>query len=489
MRIRLVVALLLAACFAAHAQTTPVSCTAATLSGTYSLTLTGRDILPPATVAKILDGVGTITFDGVSAVTANLATTNGSGTVTPQTWTGTYSIPSNCQGAINFTTGDTAAFVLIPYNSGKDFTVTGQDGTFQFGGSGGPQPVACVNATLSGAYVFSGTGFAIGSGAPVGADSVSGLLQFDGAGNVAGNWTVGTNGSLTSDSGTGAYTMSSACTGTATVTDPNNVTYNFNYTAVAADGSSVAMVISTPANVFSVTAHTTFDNPGLAVANAAGVSGGTPPGSLFSIYGANLATTSTFAQETTSNWPTSLGGASVTVNGETVPLSYAAKGQINAQMPFDTPPGVATVVVKVGSNVSNAVAATVPATAVPGVFVYGTNIAIAQNFPSYTLNSSSSPAPAGSVVIVYFTGGGPVTGGTALVTGHPTPGNTTYPVTENASATIAGLPATVEYIGLTPGFVGLYQANILVPAVAKGGHNMILTVGGTASNTTTIYTN
>ncbi len=235
-----------------------------------------------------------------------------------------------------------------------------------------------------------------------------------------------------------------------------------------------------------MTAHSTFANPGLAVANAAGVSGGTPPGSLFSIYGTNLANNQ--AQAITSPWPATLAGASVTVNGETAPLSYADKGQINAQMPLDIPPGVATVVVKLGSNVSNAAAALVPATAVPGVFIYGSNIAIAQNYPSYTLNSPASPAEAGSAVIVYFTGGGPVHGGAALQTGHATP-NRAYPITEDASATIGGQPATVEFVGLTPGFVGLYQANIVVPALAKGGHAMTLTIGGTASNTTTIFTN
>jgi uncharacterized protein (TIGR03437 family) len=157
-------------------------------------------------------------------------------------------------------------------------------------------------------------------------------------------------------------------------------------------------------------------------------------------------------------------------------------------MPLDIPPGVATVVVTVGTNVSNAVAALVPATAVPGVFIYGSNIAVAQNYPSYTLNSSAAPAPAGSVVIVYFTGGGPVSNAGALKSGTATPNNT-YPVTETATATIAGVNATVEFAGLTPGFVGLYQANIVIPAVAKGGHTLVLNVGGTNSNSTTIYTN
>jgi uncharacterized protein (TIGR03437 family) len=395
-------------------------------------------------------------------------------------------IPSTCNGSITFTSGNTGTFVLIPYNSGKDFTLTGQDSKYQYGGSGSPQPVACVNATFSGAYVFSGTGFGFASGAPSVAQEVSGVLQFDGAGNVTANWTLGTSAGLGNDSGGGQYTVSPNCTATLTVTDTSNVKYTFSAAFTAVDGSSATMLISAPGIVLPVTGHTTFDNPGLAAANAAGVSGGTPPGSLFSIYGANLA--SNQAQAVTSPWPTSLGGATVTVNGEKAPLSYADKGQVNAQMPLDIAPGVATVVVTVGTNVSNAVAALVPATAVPGVFIYGNNIAVAQNYPSYALNSSASPAPAGSVIIVYFTGGGPVKGGGALKTGTATPNNT-YPLTATPTATIAGVDATVEFAGLTPGFIGLYQANIVVPAVVKGSHTLLLTVGGLNSNSTTVYTN
>ena len=50
---------LLMAPFLVNAQTTPITCTPATLSGTYGLVLTGRDV--PATVAltKNYAGVGT----------------------------------------------------------------------------------------------------------------------------------------------------------------------------------------------------------------------------------------------------------------------------------------------------------------------------------------------------------------------------------------------------------------------------------------------
>jgi uncharacterized protein (TIGR03437 family) len=145
--------------------------------------------------------------------------------------------------------------------------------------------------------------------------------------------------------------------------------------------------------------------------------------------------------------------------------------------------------VKNGTTVSNAVAITVPSTANPGVFIYGTNHASAQNFPSYDLNSATTPAKAGTVIVVYFTGGGAVQGASSISTGHPTPSKTFPLVTANYSVTIAGISATVDYIGLTPTLIGVYQADIVVPTIASGDHNLVITIDGVASNTTVVSTN
>jgi len=476
----------------AQTTTTPVTCTAATLTGPHSLMLSGRNLSSTAALSKVALSVGTATFDGVSGVTFSLTTNTNQTGGTVQPMSGTYTLPATCLGTLNITTGDTATYTLIPYNSGKNFTLTGQDATYAFTGSGGTAPAACVTATLSGSYAFTGNGYSLNAGAITGVNTISGLLQFDGAGAITGNWTVSTGGNATPDSATGKYTLASNCTGNATVTDSAGATYNFLFTVTSTDGANFQLLLANSTSSFTGNGHSTFTNPGLAVELAAGASLTVPAGSLFSIYGFGLTTGA--AQATKFPLPSTLAGGSVTVNGEAVPLysvdnkALGAEGLINAQMPLDIQPGVATLVVKNGTAVSNAVAINIPATAQPGVLVYGeNNHAVAQNFnDNYSLNSDSTPANVGDVVVVYFTGGGPVRGGNALTSGGQTPSQQ-YPVSESYSATLAGVTATLDYVGLVPTTVGgFYQADVVVPKVASGDRNLVLTIGGKASNTTQI---
>jgi uncharacterized protein (TIGR03437 family) len=73
----------------------------------------------------------------------------------------------------------------------------------------------------------------------------------------------------------------------------------------------------------------------------------------------------------------------------------------------------------------------------------------------------------------------------ALASGEPGKSNTTV---DKPSVTIDGIPATVQFSGIAPGFVGLDQVNVQVPA---GVHTaidipVVLTAGGKQSNTVTI---
>jgi uncharacterized protein (TIGR03437 family) len=484
----LTLGVLAGACLVQAQTATPVTCTAATLNGAHSITVTGRNISPTAPLSTVLIAPGTATFDGVSAVTLNLTVNTNQSAGTVQTWTGTYSLPSNCLGTMTIATGDPGAtFILIPFNSGKSFTITGQDSTYSFTGTGSPSPATCVTASLTGAYAFTGNGFILSAGTVGGVNAISGLLQFDGAGSItSGSWTITTAGVTASDSVTGKYTITPACVATATLTDNNGVPYTLGLALTTADGANFGMSLATATATFTGNGHSTFTYPGLAVEQAAGVSLATPPGSIFSIYGFNMSNGQ--APATAFPLPANLANAKVTVNNESVPLYYVnntalgAEGLINAIMPYDIQPGVATLVVTNGTTASNAVAINIPSTPVPAIFTYGNAHAEAQNLPSYTLNADATPASVGDTIVVYFTGGGPVANQGQIATNQQVPA-AQFGVTSAYSATIAGVAANVTYCGLVPtAIAGFYQADIVIPKVGSGDRVLVLTVGGKASN-------
>jgi hypothetical protein len=87
-----------------------------------------------------------------------------------------------------------------------------------------------------------------------------------------------------------------------------------------------------------------------AVVNADGFQPGpVAPGSIVAVFGSNLA--SRAAQASGSPWPQVLGGTSVFINGVAARLGYVSPTQINAEIPFGTAPGQATVTVVVGDRV------------------------------------------------------------------------------------------------------------------------------------------
>ncbi len=175
--------------------------------------------------------------------------------------------------------------------------------------------------------------------------------------------------------------------------------------------------------------------------------------------------------------PTSLGGVTVTLDNVPVPLYYVSGSQINFQVPRNAL-GIVSLVVR-HNNQNSAPFVFVASTTGPGVLVYGSNQAVATH-PDGTLVSPSKPLSPGGVAVVYLTGIGPVDN--PAPDGAPTPYPPLASATSAFSATIGGLPATVAFLGLTPGYVGLAQANMVVPDLAAGDHPVAIRVGNVTSN-------
>jgi uncharacterized protein (TIGR03437 family) len=454
------------------------TCSNSNLNGVYSLTLNGRGISGAGNLTGSYQANGTATFDGQgNVILAGTANTN-LALAQSSSYPGKYSVPSNCYGTLTFTATSAETFTLVVWNSGAQFDVVGSDATFVHSGSGSnTRPPLCATPTLSGEYTFIASGFTLAGTTLTGAQDEAGVLQFDGQGNVKATYTDTQGGAVAnSNTTTGTYTVTSGCLASATL----GGTDALNFVISGAHGENADLLAASSLFIRSGSAHSAFTNPSQAIGNVASYDySATPPGSVFALFGLNLATKTD--QAVTIPLPTKLLDTTVTVNGALVPLFYVDTTQIDAQMPWDIPGNtVASVIVTNGSSVSNAAAVYVPAAGMPGISTYSNNRAVVVNLNG-GVNSGAAPASVGDEVVVYFTGGGPVQASGQLKTGAPAPAGLS-PVTGDNSITVGDVAATVVYMGLTPGSIGLYQANFVVPQIAKGTYPVVITIAGQASN-------
>jgi uncharacterized protein (TIGR03437 family) len=228
-----------------------------------------------------------------------------------------------------------------------------------------------------------------------------------------------------------------------------------------------------------------------AVTSAASQSVGVAPGSLATVYGQGLATST--AQALSLPLPVSLGGATLELTDSagvrrTAPLLYASPTQINFEVPENAAAGAGSVRVTAGGVTQTFPVVLRPVA--PALFSMngrGTGVAAALAVAVQAANPElQSPVP------VFQCGtGGCVS--TPLPVGVDRPIYVSFYGTgiRNAShvtVTIGGVDAPVQSAGPAPGFVGLDQVNALLPMTlrGRGESNVVLTVDGETSNTVTI---
>ncbi len=243
---------------------------------------------------------------------------------------------------------------------------------------------------------------------------------------------------------------------------------------------------SMPAGYFSVQYNHTIavQNPQSALSNVLSVSVGVPaplftsasvvnaasyaagavaPGEIVTVFGSNFG-----VQESTR----------VSFNDVPATLVYVTATQLAATVPYSVA-GAQTTTMLISSNGVTSAPVTLNVTdSVPGFFTVdasgkGQGAALNQD---NTVNSASNPAPTGTVVAMYGTGGGTLTADALPL------------LTLRVTATVGGVPATVEYAGIAPGLVqGVIQVNIHLPAGVSGlSVPVVVTVGDKSSSPVTI---
>ncbi len=222
------------------------------------------------------------------------------------------------------------------------------------------------------------------------------------------------------------------------------------------------------------------------VVNGASFRGGEAiaPGEIISVFGRDLTDGRQFQAESIP-LATTLGDSTLRVGPVAAPFYFAGPTQLNVQAPFELTPGTTTqLVARSGVSYSTPVEVAVGA-ARPGVFSLlpgDPERAIVQNQDN-SLNGPTNPAARGEAIVAYVSGAGAVE--PALATGAAAPAAEPLARVKGATtATIGGAEAEILYFGMTPGFVGLAQINMIVPEFAPVGSNvpLLLTIDGEPSN-------
>ena len=216
------------------------------------------------------------------------------------------------------------------------------------------------------------------------------------------------------------------------------------------------------------------------VVNAADFTQPIAPGGLITVFGSNL---SPISQGTVGgNLTTSLADSCLQVNGLSVPVLFVSPTQINAQLPnFD---GNTTLRLNTPGGVSDNFNLTI-LPAAPSVFRIASvgsdesNAAIIRA-SNNQLVTPSNPVHRTDTIVIYATGLGRTS--PEVPSGTPAPTDELAGVQIPVIVTIGGVPVAVEFAGLTPGQIGVYQINVRVNGRVPLGLSVPLVISqGTGS--------
>ncbi len=172
------------------------------------------------------------------------------------------------------------------------------------------------------------------------------------------------------------------------------------------------------------------------VVNAASFTSPIAPGGLIAIFGTGLARAG--------------GRTEVEIGGVQAPVLGAGPFQVNVQAPLELAPGDYRL--RVRSPYGEAEQTVRLEAAAPAIFQLEGGLGAILNQDG-TLNQPSNPAGRGQVIVVYCTGLGEVERSGSL-----------FPAVRPVTALVDGVELAVAFAGLAPGFRGLYQVNVGLPA-------------------------
>jgi len=234
----------------------------------------------------------------------------------------------------------------------------------------------------------------------------------------------------------------------------------------------------------------TAQQAGFAVVNGASFSADTlAPNAVAAVFGSFQTQNNQSFAANSLPLPTTLGGVKVSVNGTDAGLFFVGPGQINLSIPGNVADGSAVFTITDSAGATRAGTVSINRTS-PGLFTVnssgtGTSAGFS-TFDGVNLQTLINPDRSERAVdpgtkarpsyLVLFG-----TGISNAPAANPGDGNG---VAEAVTATIQGVPATVDYANKHPDFPGLDQLNIIIPPELSGFGRvrLRLVVNGQASN-------
>jgi uncharacterized protein (TIGR03437 family) len=191
------------------------------------------------------------------------------------------------------------------------------------------------------------------------------------------------------------------------------------------------------------------------------------PGTWISVFGDELADGTEAVPEPP--FPTELAGAQVTLAGRPLPLSYAGKDQLNAQVPYDVNFNIEQqlVVVRTRKATVSVPESLAVAAAQPAIFTVSQTgsgqgvIFRVRGDGSRVIADAASPATAGEEIVVVCAGLGNVS--PQIKEGQPAEESPRLRALNSVTLTIGGRQAQVTSAALAPGRVGVYEVGAVVP--------------------------
>jgi uncharacterized protein (TIGR03437 family) len=304
----------------------------------------------------------------------------------------------------------------------------------------------------------------------------------------AGQGTLTVSG-VTGSAASGTWLTAQTITGGISITaDPSGLSPN-SYQGTVTIASNAANSSVTVPVVLNVVAQTppVASAGGLIANDTLGVGESMAQGDIVALYGHQF-TYGDAINATSLPLPATLGGTQVLVNGQPVPVYYVGPSQIDFEIPIDAATGDGTVQVVRNGQQGNIIYVNIKG-GVPHFLLFNGPYAI-MTTPDGTLTGiPTHPVKAGDVVVIYTIGLGPTT--PVVPSGTASPGNPLAVIDVNATQACFGVPTpfspipcvTPQFVGLSPGFVGLYQVNLAIPdGLSSGNVPFSFSVNGTASD-------